>query len=208
MLDVLRAAGLRSIGPVWSRSNIFAHGVPFRFPSGPDTGPGLTPAGRDFVRACNARRLLIDLSHLNEAGFWEVAKLSDAPLVASHSNAHAVCAHSRNLTDRQLDAIAESKGLVGVNFAVQFIRPDGRKQADSPLDMLVDHVVHLVEHLGEDGVALGSDFDGALIPAEIGDVAGLPALVEALRRRGFDGESLEKICHRNWLRVLEATWGR
>jgi membrane dipeptidase len=81
--------GLRSLGPVWSRPNIFGHGVPFRFPSDPDTGPGLTEAGERLVRACNRLRIAVDLSHLNAAGFRDVARISDAPLIATHSNAHA-----------------------------------------------------------------------------------------------------------------------
>ena len=117
MLDVLYAAGLRSLGPVWSRSNIFAHGVPFRFPSSPDTGDGLTEHGKALIRRCNALRVLVDLSHMNEKGFWDIAGLSKAPLVATHSNAHALCASSRNLTDKQLSAIRASGGLVGVNYA-------------------------------------------------------------------------------------------
>jgi membrane dipeptidase len=131
MLDLLYAAGLRSLGIVWSRPNAFGHGVPFKFPSSPDTGPGLTEAGRELVRACNERRILIDLSHLNEKGFWDVAGLSTAPLVATHSNAHSVCPHARNLTDRQLDAIRESGGMVGLNFATAFLRPDGSMNADT-----------------------------------------------------------------------------
>ena len=87
-LHVLYAAGLRSLGPVWSRNNVFAHGVPFKFPGSPDFGPGLTDAGRHLVKTCNTLGILIDMSHMNEAGFWDVAKLSTAPLVATHSNAH------------------------------------------------------------------------------------------------------------------------
>src|SRR5690606_31073650 len=98
-LDVLHAAGLRSLGIVWSRSNAFGHGVPFRFPATPDIGPGLTDAGKDLVKACNRLKILVDLSHLNEKGFRDVAAISDAPLVASHSNVHAICEHARNLTD-------------------------------------------------------------------------------------------------------------
>lgn len=207
MLDVLHQAGLRSLGPVWSRPNIFGHGVPFRFPSAPDLGPGLTEAGARLVAACNELRILVDLSHLNEAGFWDVARLSRAPLVATHSNAHALCAASRNLTDRQLAAIRDTGGLVGVNYAVSFLRADGARNPDTPLDTIVDHLAYMVEHLGEDGVALGSDFDGALIAAGLGSVAGLPALVAAMRARGFGAELVEKICHRNWLGVLERTWG-
>lgn len=206
MLDVLHAAGLRSLGLVWSRENGFAHGVPFRFPGDPDTGPGLTEAGRALVRACNARKILIDLSHLNAKGFWDVAALSSAPLVATHSNVHALCPTTRNLTDKQLDAVAESRGVVGLNFATCFLRPDGAMRADTDLDLMRRHLDHLVDRLGEDGVALGSDFDGAVVPAAIGDVAGLPVLFERLREAGYPEALLRKIAHENWLSVLERTW--
>ena len=205
-LDVLHAAGLRSLGPVWSRPNAFGHGVPFLCPSSPDTGPGLTDLGKALVRACNRLRILVDLSHLNERGFWDVAAISDAPLVATHSNAHALSPHSRNLTDKQLAAIRATGGMVGVNFAVSFLRPDGRHDTDTPLGLVVDHLAHMVEQVGEDGVGLGSDFDGARIPAGIGNAAGLQNLVEAMRSRGFGEPLIEKICFRNWLRVLAQTW--
>ncbi|WGF89418.1 dipeptidase [Marinivivus vitaminiproducens] len=205
-LEILYQAGLRSLGPVWSRSNAFGHGVPFTFPSSPDTGPGLTEPGQELVRACNRLGILIDLSHLNEKGFWDVARLSDAPLVATHSNAHALCGTSRNLTDRQLDAVRESKGVVGVNYATGFVRADGKHDADTPLSALADHVDYLAERLGIEGVALGSDFDGATIPAEMGDVAGLPRLLETLRGRGYDDDAIARIAYRNWLDVLARTW--
>src|SRR6202158_5859664 len=194
LLDVLYEAGLRSLGPVWSRSNAFGHGVPFRCPSSPDTGPGLTDLGKELVRACNRLRILIDLSHLNERGFWDVAAISNAPLVATHSNAHALSPHSRNLTDKQLAAIRESGGLVGVNFATSFLRPDGRYDAETPTELVVEHIAHLLEQLGDDGVGLGSDFDGAKIPAGIGNAAGLQNLVEAMRTRGFGEALIAKIC--------------
>jgi membrane dipeptidase len=208
MLDVLYESGLRSIGPVWSRPNIFGHGVPFRYPSTPDTGPGLTDRGIELVRACNRLKVMIDLSHLNEKGFWDVARLSDAPLVATHSNAWEICQHSRNLTDKQLAAIRESGGMVGVNFATSFIRPDGRRDDDTSLEEMIRHMDHLIEHVGVDGVGLGSDFDGATIPAEIADVRGLPRLVDAMRRHGYDEATLRKLCYENWVGVLERTWGR
>jgi membrane dipeptidase len=206
VLDVLYAAGLRSLGPVWSRPNLFGHGVPFRCPASPDIGPGLTDLGKALIGACNRLRILIDLSHLNERGFWDVAELSTAPLVATHSNAHAISPHSRNLTDQQLAAVRQSGGLVGVNFATAFLRPDGRHDKDTPIELIIRHVDYLLEHLGEDGVGFGSDFDGAMIPAELGDVAGLQVLVQALRQRGFGKRLIEKLCFRNWLRVLARTW--
>jgi len=198
--------GLRSVGLVWSRPNAFAEGVPFRFPSSPDTGPGLTAAGRELVRACNRLGVLVDLSHLNEAGFWDVQGLSHAPLVATHSNAHALCPASRNLTDRQLDAIRDSGGVVGVNFAVTFLREDGHNDSETPIGEIVRHVDYLAERMGIDHVAFGSDFDGAMVPAELGGAAGLPKLVAALREAGYDDDAVTKVTHGNWLRVLRETW--
>ena len=206
-LDVLHAAGLRSLGPVWSRPNSFGHGVPFLCPSSPDTGPGLTDLGKELVRRCNQLRILIDLSHINERGFWDVAAISNAPLVATHSNAHALSLHSRNLTGKQLAAIRETGGLVGINLATVFLRPDGARDGDVPVDLVLDHIAHMLEHVGEDGVGLGSDFDGAKMPSAIGTAAGLQNLVEAMRNRGFGNRLIGKVCSRNWLRVLKATWG-
>lgn len=205
-LEEWYARGLRSVGLVWSRANAFAEGVPFRFPSSPDTGPGLTAAGRALVHRCNDLGVVVDLSHLNEAGFWDVARLSARPLVATHSNAHALCASTRNLTDAQLDAIGASGGVVGVNFAVSFVREDGGQVAATPLDEIVRHVAYIAGRIGNDHVAFGSDFDGALVPAALGGIAGLPKLVDALRAGGFDDQAVAKVTHRNWLRVLGDTW--
>lgn len=202
-LDVLHAAGLRSLGIVWSRPNAFGHGVPFRFPSSPDTGDGLTDAGKALVRACNRLKIQVDLSHLNEKGFRDVAAISDAPLVATHSNVHAICASARNLTEWQLGAIRDSKGMVGLNFATGFLNPAGTAAGGADLDMMVRHVDALLEALGEDGVGLGSDFDGAPIPAAIGDVSGLPKLIEAFAARGYGRGLIEKIAWKNWIGVLE-----
>jgi membrane dipeptidase len=200
--------GLRSLGLVWSRANRYAEGVPFRFPASPDTGPGLTEDGRELVRACNRLGILVDLSHLNLRGFMDVVGLSDAPLVASHSNAHALCASTRNLTDEQLDLISATNGLVGVNFAVGFLREDGMMEPEeTPLETIVRHIDYLVQRMGIDCVGLGSDFEGAAPPSELGDVSRLPALFEALASRGYDDEALAKIAHGNWVRVLRETWG-
>ncbi len=206
-LYAFHAMGLRSIGPVWSRPTVFGHGVPFRFPSSPDTGPGLTDAGRALIRACNELKIMVDLSHLNEKGFDDVARISDAPLVATHSNAHAVTPSARNLTDRQLAVIRESQGMVGLNYATVFLRPDGRKSPDMGWEPVLRHLDHLLANLGEDHVGLGSDFDGATLPKGIGDVTGLPALQEAMRAHGYGAALIEKICWRNWLALLERTWG-
>ncbi|KIC22522.1 dipeptidase [Leisingera sp. ANG-Vp] len=205
MLDVLYAAGLRSLGPVWSRPTIFGHGVPFRFPGSPDTGPGLTEDGIRLVEKCNDLGMMIDLSHLNEAGFWDVARHSSKPLVATHSNPHALCPHSRNLTDRQLHAIRDSDGMVGLNFAVAFLRGDGRMDPETPVSRMIEHLDHLIGVLGENRVGLGADFDGATVPAAIKDISGLPMLRKAMKARGYGDELMTKLCHGNWLRVLGKT---
>ncbi len=209
-LDALygfHAMGLRSLGPVWSRPTVFGHGVPFRFPGGPDTGPGLTDAGRRLVKACNRLRVMIDLSHLNEAGFRDVARLSDAPLVATHSNAHAVTPSTRNLTDWQLDAIRDSGGMVGLNFATVFLRADGRRSSEMGWGDVLRHMDHLLNRLGEDHLGFGSDFDGAEVPEGIRDVTGLPRLIDALRAHGYGEPLLRKLCWQNWIAVLRRTWG-
>jgi len=202
VLEALHALGLRSLGLTWSRPNAFATGVPFAFPASPDIGTGLTAAGHALVEACDALRIVVDVSHLNEAGFWDVVKTSTRPFVASHSNVHAVCASTRNLTDAQLDALAERDGLVGLNFAVAFLREDGKHEADTPLETMVRHLDYMVERVGEDRVALGSDFDGATIPQAIGDVAGVPKLADALRAHGWSEALLEKVWRGNWMALL------
>jgi membrane dipeptidase len=201
-LYVFYEAGLRSLGLVWSRPNIFANGVPFSFPGSPDDGPGLTEEGRALVRACNELGMVVDVSHLNEKGFWDVARISDAPLVATHSNVHALSASPRNLTDKQLDAIGESGGIVGINFHVGFLRADGGKDPDTPLAEIRRHAAYIADRIGIDHVGLGSDFDGAVMPRPLGDVTGLPGLLREFRDNGFDDSALRKIANENWLRVL------
>jgi membrane dipeptidase len=198
--------GLRSLGPVWSRANAFATGVQFVMPSSPDIGPGLTDAGVALVKACAELGILVDLSHLNERGFWDVARLEAGPLVASHSGAHAVAEASRNLTDAQLDAIGESGGLVGIVYATAFIRPDFADDPDTPLAVIAEHARYVADRRGVDHVALGSDFDGAKMPAEVPDAAALPRVLAALEAVGFEGDEVERIASGNWRRVLGAVW--
>jgi membrane dipeptidase len=206
-LHVLYRAGLRSLGLVWSRPNAFAEGVAWRFQRSADTGPGLTEAGRELVRTCNDLRIMLDVSHLNERGFWDVSELTAAPLVATHSNAHALCASTRNLTDPQLDAIAASDGMVGLNFAPHNLREDGVSDTNTPLEAMVRQIDYLVERVGIGRVGFGSDFDGIPVAREIGDVSGLPRLMLALRDRGYDDPALRQLAHENWIRVLRKTWG-
>jgi membrane dipeptidase len=205
-LEFFYAAGLRSVGPVWSRPNDFGEGVPYLFPHSPDTGPGLTDIGKELVRACNRLGVVVDVSHINERGFWDIATLTDAPIVATHSNAHALTPSPRNLTDKQLDAIKGSDGIVGVNFYVGFVRADGGNNADTPISRIVEHFQYLTERMGIDHVGFGADLDGARIPEGVQDAAGLPRVTAALKAAGFDEAAMAKLTHENWLRVLGATW--
>lgn len=205
-LHVFYQAGLRSLGLAWSRPNIFAHGVPFRFPHSPDTGPGLTGAGRELVKTCNRLGIMIDLAHINEKGFWDTAGITAAPLVVTHAGVHALCPSTRNLTDKQLDAVGESGGVVGINFHVGFLREDGLLKANTPISQIVRHIDYVCQRIGIEHVALGSDFDGAIMPRELGDAAGMPKLVKCLRDQGYDNDALRKVTHENWVRVLAETW--
>ncbi len=206
-LDNLEAwydRGLRSIGPVWSRPNAFGTGVPFAYPASPDIGPGLTEAGRVLVRACDGMGIVIDLAHMNEKGFWDVAELTSHPLVCTHTAAHALCPKPRNLTDRQLDAVAESGGVVGITFFKNDLRASIDPEGPATIDDIVRHVRYVADRIGVEHVALGSDFDGAPMPADLADAAELPKVVSALRDAGFDGQDLARVTHRNWLGVVES----
>lgn len=205
-LQVYHRLGLRSLGIVWSRPNVFGHGVPFTFPHSPDTGPGLTDQGKALVCACNELGIAIDCAHLNERGFFDVAEMSCAPLIASHTAAHALCPSPRNLTDAQLDAIAASNGVVGVTFCTAFLRADGTSDPDTPLAEIVRHVEYIAGRIGIDHVGFGSDFDGAVIPRALASAAELPLLTTALREHGFSPDDLRKTALANWRRVLAATW--
>ncbi len=200
--------GIRSIGLVWSRPNAFGYGVPFRFPASPDIGSGLTDAGKNLVKACNQLGILIDLAHLNEQGFRDVAALSTAPLVVTHADVYSICPSTRNLTDTQVDLVAASGGVIGINFEAMNTHPQSSIEQDVPLTQITAHIDYIVNRVGIDHVAFGSDFDGADMPNDLSDVRGLPKLLDTLRNTGYDEPSLEKLAYRNWLRVIKATWKR
>ncbi len=124
------------------------------------------------------------MSHLNEAGFWDLARLELGPIVASHSAAHALCPTSRNLTDAQLDAIGASGGLVGIVFACPFLRADFADDPDTPIELIADHARYVAERIGIEHVALGSDFDGATIPAGSATWPGCRGVLDALAGAG------------------------
>jgi len=198
--------GVRSLGITWSRPNKFGYGVPFAYPSDPDTGPGLTDAGKELVKSCNDLGIMIDLAHLNEKGFWDVAELSSHPLVSTHTAAGSLIPKARNLSDEQLKAIGDSDGVVGIIFSVNDIAGGKRPKDNAPISKIIDHIRYVADLIGVDHVAFGSDFDGTKIPSELGDVSGYPKLVSLLIEEGFNSQEMEKICSQNWIRVLKKTW--
>jgi len=193
-LPALHALGLRSLGLTWSRPNVFGHGVPFAAPASPDIGPGLTDAGRALVRECDALGILVDLAHLNERGFWDVAEVTARPLVVTHACAHALVPTARNLTDAQLDAVGDSGGVVGVCFHYEDVGPD---RTD-----IARHVDYIARRIGPAHVALGSDFDGCELPQGIAGAADLQLVLEDLRALGWDEPELRLVAHANFVRVL------
>jgi membrane dipeptidase len=150
--------------------------------------------------------MLIDVSHMNERAFWDTLEIACQPIVATHSNAHTLCQQARNLTDQQLAAIKQSDGLVGVNFDVAFLRADGQRNTQTSLDVIVDHLDYLIDHLGEDHVGFGSDFDGCLLPDELSDISQISMLIERMQQRHFSDQLIEKITSKNWFTVLDKVW--
>jgi membrane dipeptidase len=163
---------------------------------------GLTAAGRDAVRALNARRIFVDLAHIHERAFWDAVAVHDRtqPLIATHTGVAGVKPHWRNLTDAQVKAIADTGGVVGIIFAQEFVQ-----RRDGPADgaMLVEHLEHVIAVAGEDVPALGSDYDGMIVPPP--DVAGAdayPKLVQHMLDRGWTDARIRKVLGTNFLRAL------
>jgi membrane dipeptidase len=202
-LRVFYEAGLRCLAPVWSRSNIFAHGVRF---GGEQIEEGLTAAGRELVHACNRLGILLDVSHINPAGFWDMIEESDAPIVATHSSVKALSPHVRNLDDEQIQAIADKGGTIGINFANAFLRPDMKPDPATELEVVLAHFDYVVNLVGDEHVSFGTDFDGTNIPACVKDATGLPLVLRALKGRGYSDDRLERICNGNFLRVAGEVW--
>ena len=150
--------------------------------------------------AMNRLGILVDVSHLSDEGFWDCIALSQGryPVIASHSDARALCGHSRNLTDEMLKALGNTGGVVGVNYYAAFLTPGGKEAA---MEQVRAHVLHLIDKAGVDHVALGSDYDGISTGMEWKDVSGTPALLEYLHEK-ISWEDLEKIAYRNALCVF------
>jgi membrane dipeptidase len=202
-LRVFYEAGLRSLGIVWSRDTIFGSGVRF---TGPQPTAGLTEAGLALVAECNRLGILLDVSHLNPAGFRDVARASERPFVATHSCVKAITPHVRNLDDDQIRAVAEKDGTIGIAFANSFLRPDMERQDDTPLDLVLAHFEHVIALVGDRHVSIGSDWDGTDVPRVLRDAAHLPVLLRAFRERGWSDDRIARVASGNFRRVLRAVW--
>jgi membrane dipeptidase len=205
-LEYYYSKGLRSLGLVWSRENDFANGVPFLFPSTGNIGDGLTNAGKKLVKACNDMGIILDLAHLNLKGFYDVAEISTKPLVVSHTGAHKLSNLSRNLIDEQIQTVKKSEGLVGIYFAGEMLSNSKTLGGEHKLNLIVKHIDYIAENFGIDYVALGSDFDGCTLPADLKDCSEVQKIFTELQKLGYKSSELEKIAFKNWFRVIKDTF--
>ncbi|MGI6667041.1 MAG: dipeptidase [Bacillota bacterium] len=200
-LRMFHRLGLRFLGLTWNERNALADGA-----AESATRGGLTRFGRDVVKECGNLGIVVDVSHISEAGFWDVVELSEHPVVASHSNCHKLYHHPRNLTDDQIQAVAETGGVVAVSFNPGYLADD---EAEITLDMVCDHIIHVVEVGGEETAAIGSDFDSfrGREPEPLNGIDRLPLLTRELLRRGLSGKTIASVLGGNWLRVMRAVIG-
>ena len=193
MLDVFYHQGLRAIGLTWNHRNELADGL------GVESNYGLTHFGREVIQRMNTLGMVVDLAHINEAGFWESMVLSQAPTIVSHANAKALCGHRRNMSDAQLDAIRDKNGFVGICFAPSFLNPEA---TEASLDDVIRHIDYICERIGAQHVAFGSDYDGIeSTPRGLEDVACFPRVMERLTALGYSEQDRQNISHGNVLRV-------
>ena len=140
---------------------------------------------------------MVDVSHLNDPGLWEVAKLARRPFLATHSDSRAVRDHSRNLTDQQFKAIRDLGGVVGINFCTMFLADVEMGRREVTKDQLMAHILHFLDLGGEDTVVLGSDFDGATLPAFLEGAGDLGVLRELMLDAGLGEALTDKLCFQN-----------
>ena len=196
--DVSRM-GVKAIALTWNFDNCFGH------PNSRDPEKmalPLTSFGREAIAEMNRLGILVDVSHLNDGGFWDVARLSEKPFIASHSNCRAITSHPRNLTNDMIRAVADSGGVAGLNFYDAFVVPDGGKTGFTTVADLVRHVLHMMDVGGEDVIALGTDFDGFGPAPEIRDATEMEKLFDALSAAGLTAGQIEKFAYKNVLRVI------
>lgn len=200
LLKQYRDLGVRAITLVWDHSNALGEGTKKMTVKGDHTTGGLTKLGKDVVRYMNEIGILVDVSHMDEETFESTIQTAHKPLIATHSGAYSVKPHVRNLKDSQLRAIADSGGVVNVVFCRFFIG-----DINSGVEVLVDHIEHIINCIGENHVGLGSDFDGATMPVDLPDVSHMQLIAETMKNRGFNNETIDKVMGLNTLELLNKT---
>lgn len=191
--------GVRLMSIAWNHRNRLGDGV-----GRPNARRGLTAFGRETLREMERLGIIIDVSHLNERTFWQVAEAAAGPIVATHSNAFGVCKSPRNLTDAQIRAIADRGGFVGLNFVGGFLNDSG----EASLEDVVKHARHIAEVAGTKTLAIGSDFDGTeMLPAGLEHIGKMGRLILAFRKAGFSRADIDAISHKNFLRVFRKVCG-
>lgn len=194
ILRLLYRLGVRSITLTWNQRNQIADGIGERRTEG-----GLTDFGVAVVKEMNRLGMLIDVSHISEAGFWDVLKYSTKPVAATHSNCQGLCPHPRNLSDEQIKALAAQGGIMGMNFYPPFI-----SSKITTLDDLLAHIDYIRNLVGTQVIGLGSDFDGIdTTPVGLEDVTKLPNLTRGLVARDYSDGEIRGILGVNFLRVLK-----
>jgi membrane dipeptidase len=197
LLRIFHRLGVRSFGLTHNPRNQLADG------SGePRSRSGLTAIGAEIVEEMNRLNMIIDISHINERGFWDLLEISKNPVIASHSNCKALCDHHRNLTDDQIRALAEKGGVMAITFVEKFIDVN---QERVNIERVLDHFDHAVDIAGSEHVGVGSDFYG-LMPSKIKgleDITKLPELTRGLVARGYDEKDIENILGENFLRIFK-----
>ncbi len=203
-LLLYRRLGVRVITLTWNFSNCFGHpNAPYgRTATKSDMNRGLTAFGKEAVEEMNRLGIVIDVSHLSDRGFWDVAEISKKPFVATHSNCRSICSHPRNLTDEQIRAIAEHGGVIGLNQYPVFLNRWSRVAGEG--DCLA-HLLHLRDVGGIDCIALGSDFDGCsrTVRMYLNGPQDYPMLADVLLKNGFTQDEVDKIYFRNAERIIK-----
>ena len=198
LLRVFHRLGVRMVGLVHSLRNELADGVADNRTKG-----GLSELGVQAVEELDRLGALIDVSHLSDAGFWDLMDVAKGPVMASHSNARAVCHHPRNMTDEMIEAMADRGGVMGMNFAPSFVHP-----TQVTVQGVVNHIDHIVDLVGPDHVGLGSDFDGIpYTPVGLEDVTRMPNITAELVERGYAEEDVRKVLGENHLRLIKEVVG-
>ncbi len=194
-LRMLYELGVRAITLTWNYRNQIADGV-----ADSSTGGGLTPFGKEVVNEMNRLGMIVDVSHLSEAGFWDVINTTTKTIIASHSNSKKICGHRRNLTDEQLLALKKNGGVTGINLCPEFIYSEGK----TTMKHVLDHIEHIVALTGEDTLGLGADYDGIdETPQGLEGVQCINDLLNELLKLNYSETLVNKIAGENFLRVIK-----